>query len=74
MLLGQLLLGLATIVFAALARFKGSFRRTAIVFMIALAVETVWALSVLFAFGVPSLCALGIAVVLFWWPRRSRTT
>jgi hypothetical protein len=35
-----------------------------------LAAETAWALTILPAFGVPSLVALGIAVVLFWWPRR----
>jgi hypothetical protein len=60
------------IVFAALARFKGRFRRTAIVLLSLLAVETAWALWVLPAFGVPSLIALAIAALLFWWPRRSR--
>jgi hypothetical protein len=72
MLLAQVVFGLAVIVFAALARFKGRFRRTAIVLLALLAVETAWALWVLPAFGVPSLIALAIAALLFWWPRRSR--
>jgi hypothetical protein len=69
MFLAQAVFGLAVIVFAALARFKGRFRRSAIVLLALLAVETAWALSVLPAFGVPSLIALAISAVLFWWPR-----
>ncbi|MEY4477441.1 MAG: hypothetical protein RJA31_945 [Actinomycetota bacterium] len=72
MLLGEVLLGVATIVFAGLARFKGRFRRTAIALLVVLAIETIWALSVLLAFGVPSLLALGVAAALFWWPRSRR--
>jgi hypothetical protein len=68
-LLAQVVFGLAVILFAALARFKGKFRRTVIVLLILLAAETAWALWVLPAFGVPSLIALAIAAVLFWWPR-----
>lgn len=70
MFLAEIALGLATITFAALARFRGRFRRTAIVLLVLLAVETVWALTILPAFGFPPLIALGIAAVLFWWPRR----
>jgi len=70
MFLAELVFGLAVIVFAALARFRGRFRRTAIALLVLLAAETVWALTILPAFGVPPLIALGIAVVLFWWPRR----
>ena len=69
MLLAQVVFGLAVILFAALARFKGKFRRTAIVLLILLAAETAWALWVLPAFGVPSLIALAVSAVLFWWPR-----
>jgi hypothetical protein len=72
-LLAQIVFGLAVIVFAALARFKGKFRRTAIVLLILLAAETAWALWVLPAFGVPSLIALAIAAVLFWGPRWKAT-
>jgi hypothetical protein len=71
MLLGQLLLGVATIVFAGLARFRARFRRTALVLMVVLAIESAWALSVLVAFGLLSLGALGVAAVLFWWPKRA---
>jgi len=73
MLLAELVFGLAVIVFAALARFKGKLRRTAIVLMVLLAIETAWALWVLPAFGVPSLIALAAAALLFWWPRLNRT-
>ena len=69
MLLGEILFGVAAIVFAMLARFKGRFKRTSLVVIGLLAVETAWALSVLPAFGFPSLIALGIAVVARWWPR-----
>jgi hypothetical protein len=69
MFLAQVVFGLAVIVFAALARFKGRFRRSAIVLLALLAVETAWALWVLPAFGLPSLIALAISAVLFWWPR-----
>jgi hypothetical protein len=72
MLLAEVVLGLAVIVFAALARFKRRFRRTAIVLLALLAIETAWALWVLPAFGVPSLIALAIAALLFWWPRPQR--
>lgn len=70
MFLAELLLGLGTITFAALARFKGKFSRTSIALIIVLAVETAWALWVLPAFGMPSLIALVISVVVRWWPRR----
>lgn len=71
MLLGEVLLGLATIVFAVLARFKGRFRRTSLVLIALLSTETVWALWVLPAFGFPSLIALGIAVLMRRWPHNS---
>lgn len=70
MLLGEVVMGLAAITFAVLARFKGRFRRTALVLLAILAVETAWAFTVLPAFGVPSLLGLGVAAILFWWPRR----
>lgn len=69
MLLAQVLLALAVIVFASLARFRGRFRRTALVLIIVLAAETAWALSVQPAFGTPSLIALVIAAAIFWWPK-----
>lgn len=74
MLLAQVVFGLAVIVFAALARFRSRFRRTAIVLLALLAVETAWALWVLPAFGVPSLIALAIAALLFWWPRGGKAS
>jgi hypothetical protein len=74
MLLAQVVVGLSVILFAALARFKGKFRRTAIVLLILLAAETAWALWVLPAFGVPSLIALAVSAVLFWWPRWRATS
>jgi hypothetical protein len=73
MFLAQALLGVAAITFAALARFKGKFSRTSIALIVVLAVETAWALWVLPAFGMPSLVALVIAVVLRWWPRMTTT-
>ena len=69
MLLAELLLGLGTITFAALARIKGKFSRTSVTLIIVLAFETAWALWVLPAFGMPSLVALVVAVVVRWWPR-----
>ncbi len=72
MFLAELVLGVGTITFAALARFKGKFSRTSLVLIIVLAVETAWALWVLPAFGVPPLIALAIAALLFWWPRPQR--
>ena len=73
MFLAELLLGVGAITFAALARFKGKFSRTSIALIIVLAVETAWALWVLPAFGMPSLVALVIAVVVRWWPRMTTT-
>lgn len=75
LLLAQVLVALSVIVFASLARFRGQFRRTALVLIVLLAVETAWALWVLPAFGTPSLIALVISVAIFWWPgkRRSRS-
>lgn len=70
MLLAEVLFALSVIVFAALARFRGQFRRTALVLIALLTLETAWALWVLPAFGVPSLIALAIAVGIFWWPKR----
>jgi hypothetical protein len=72
MFLAELLLGAGTITFAALVRFKGKFPRTSLTLIIVLAVETAWALWLLPAFGMPSLVALVIAVVVRWWPRKSR--
>ena len=69
MLLAQLLFALAVIVFASLARFRGRFRRTAIVLIVLLAIETAWALWVLPAFGTPSLIALVMAAGIYWWPK-----
>jgi hypothetical protein len=70
MLLAQVLAAAAVIVFASLARFRGRFRRTALVLILLLAVETVWALWVLPAFGTPSLIALVLAAGIYWWPKR----
>jgi hypothetical protein len=72
MLLAQVLVALAVIVFASLARFRGRFRRTTLVLIGLLAVETAWALWVLPAFGTPSLIALVISVAIFWWPGKGR--
>ena len=58
LLLAQVLVALTVLVFASLARFRGRFRRTAIVLIVLLAIETAWALWVLPAFGTPSLIAL----------------
>lgn len=69
MLLAQVVLALAVIVFASLARFRGRFRRTALVLIIVFAAETAWAMSVQPAFGTPSLIALVIAAAIFWWPK-----
>jgi hypothetical protein len=72
MLLAEVLFALSVIVFASLARFRGRFRRTALVLIVLLAVETAWALWVLPAFGTPSLIALVISVAIFWWPGKGR--
>ena len=69
MLLAEVLVAAAVIVFASLARFRGRFRRAALVLIVLLAVETAWALWVLPAFGTPSLIALVISVAIFWWPK-----
>lgn len=69
MFLAELLFGLLVVVFAALARFRGRFRRTALVLIGLLAIETGWALWILPAFGVPSLVALALSAGIFWWPK-----
>jgi hypothetical protein len=61
---------LTVVVFASLARFRGRFRRIALVLIVLLAVETMWALWVLPAFGTPSLIALVLAAGIYWWPKR----
>jgi len=70
MLAAEVLFALSVLVFAALYRLRGSFRRTGITLIVLLAIETVWALWVLPAFGVPSLIALVLAVATYWWPQR----
>ena len=70
MLLAQVLFALAVVAFSIVARFRGRFRRTALVLIVVLAIETAWALSVLPAFGVPSLVALALSAGIFWWPKR----
>lgn len=72
MLLAQVLFALSVIVFASLARFRGRFRRTALILIVLLAAETAWALWVLPAFGTPSLIAIVIAAAIFWWPGKGR--
>jgi hypothetical protein len=69
MFLAELLFGLLVVIFAALARFRGRFRRTALVLIVLLAIETAWALSIQFAFGVPSLVALALSAGLYWLPK-----
>jgi hypothetical protein len=69
LLLAQVLVALTVLVFASLARFRGRFRRTAIVLIVLLAIETAWALWVLPAFGTPSLIALVMAAGIYWWPK-----
>ena len=44
MLLAEVLFALAVIIFAILARFRGRFRRTALVLIVLLSIETAWAL------------------------------
>jgi len=70
MFLAEVLFALAVIVFAILSRFRGRFRRTALVLLVLLAIETAWALSVLPAFGFPSLFALALSAGISWWPKR----
>lgn len=69
MLLTEILFGLLVIIFAALARFRGRFRRTAFVLIVLLAIETGWALWILPAFGFPSLVALALSAGLYWIPK-----
>jgi hypothetical protein len=73
MFLAEILFGLLAIVFAIMARFRGRFRRTALVLIVLLAVETAWALWVLPAFGFPPLAALALAAGIYWWPKRRST-
>ncbi len=73
MLLAQVLFALAVVVFAGIARFRGRFRRTALVLIVLLVIETVWALWVLPAFGAPSLVALALSAGIYWWPKRQAT-
>ena len=70
MFLAEVLFALAVVAFAIVARFRGRFRRTALVLIVLLAVETMWALWVLPAFGTPSLIALVLAAGIYWWPKR----
>ena len=70
MLLAEVLFALAVIIFAILARFRGRFRRTALVLIVLLSIETAWALWTLPAFGFPSLVALVLSAGVFWWPKR----
>jgi hypothetical protein len=70
MLLAQVLLGVAPMTFAVLANFNGKFLRASLTLIIVLAVETACALWVLPAFGMPSLVALVVSVVVRWWPPR----
>jgi hypothetical protein len=74
MLLAELLFGLLAVIFAALARFRGRFRRTALVLIVLLAIETAWALWTLPAFGFPSLIALTLSAGIYWWPNKRSTT
>lgn len=69
LLLAQVLVALTVLVFASLARFRGRFRRTAIVLIVLLAIETAWALWVLPAFGTPSFIALVLSAGIYWWPK-----
>ncbi|MEY4319860.1 MAG: hypothetical protein RL378_964 [Actinomycetota bacterium] len=70
MFLAEVLFALAVVAFAIVARFRGRFRRTALVLIVLLAIETAWALSVLPAFGFPSLFALALSAGIYWWPKR----
>ncbi len=74
MLLAEVLFALAVIIFAILARFRGRFRRTSLVLIALLAIETAWALWTLPEFGVPSLVAFVLSAGIFWWPRKRSTT
>jgi hypothetical protein len=73
MFLAEVLFALAVVAFAIVARFRGRFRRTALVLIVLLAIETVWALLVLPAFGAPSLIALMLSAGIYWWPKRGST-
>ena len=73
MLLAEVLFALAVIIFAILARFRGRFRRTALVLNVLLSIETAWALWTLPAFGFPSLVAFVLSAGIFWWPQKRST-
>lgn len=68
MLLGELLIGLAVITFAIIYRVKRKFAKTTLVLIGLLTLETVWALSLLPAFGFPPLVALLISAALRFIP------
>lgn len=70
MLLAELILGATVLTFNIVFRVRGKFAKTTLFLLVVLAIETAWALSILPAFGYPSLAFLLVAALLRFLPNR----
>lgn len=68
----EIALGIVAIIFSALYRRNHHFKKTTVVLMALLAIQTVWALSLSPAFGFPPLLCLAIASLIRFLPIRPR--
>jgi hypothetical protein len=69
MLGGEVLLALAVVVFAAIFRFKGKFRRTSMVLTVLIAILAGWFVTLSVPLASPAIVALVAALLFMYVPR-----
>lgn len=72
MLLSEIVFGLAVLGFNIAYRVRGKFEKTTLILLGVLAIEAIWAVSLLPAFGYPSLALLAVSALLRFIPRRAK--
>ena len=72
MLGGELLLALAVVVFAAIHRFKGKFKRTSMTMTVLLAMLAGWFVTLSVPLASPALVGLVVSLLFMYVPRISK--
>lgn len=72
MLGGELLLALAVVVFAAIYRFKGKFKRTSMTMTVLLAMLAGWFVTLSVPLASPALVGLVVSLLFMYVPRISK--
>lgn len=72
MLVGEILVSLATVAFALIYRLTGKFRRTAMAMLAVLAIAGGWLVGLQWQIGMPAVVAMLFSIVFMYFPGRRK--